>query len=192
MDIDPKNRRRHYFIDSSFQTKFIMKFCLLIACTSLLAGGLIYWFNRATTTVAFENLRVVVKSTSDFILPIMIEILAIVTVLVGFATIAVTLFASHKIAGPLYRFKSGIDKVRAGDLASRFSIRTGDQLQKVANEFEHMRIELKDSIVTLKDNWTAIKAKMLGQMAAKDTEEKTQILDTIKKIDSELGRFKTD
>jgi len=188
-----KNRRRNYFIDKSFQTKFIIKFCLLIIATSLLTGILIYWFNRQSTTVAFENLKVIVKSTSDFLLPIVLEILAVVTLLVGLATIAVTLFTSHKIAGPLYRLKMGIEKVKNGDLSTRFTIRADDQLQIVASEFDNMRRGLKNSISSLKENWNSVKEHMLKlQQETKDTRQKAQIEDIIKKIDSELQRFKTD
>ncbi len=188
-----KNRRRNYFIDKSFQTKFIVKFCLLITATSLLTGILIYWFNRQSTTVAFENLKVIVKPTSDFLLPIILQILVVVTLLVGLATIAVALFTSHKIAGPLYRLKMGIEKVKNGDLSTSFTIRTNDQLQIVATEFDDMRRGLKNSIGTMKENWHSAKEHMLKlQQETKDTKQKARIEDVIKKIDSELERFKTD
>lgn len=188
-----RNKRRNYFIDKSFQTKFILKFCLLIASASLLTGIFIYWFNRQTTTVAFENLKVVVKSTSDFVLPIMSGVLVAVIFLAGIATIAITLFTSHKIAGPLYRLKVELTKIKSGDLSSTIRIRAEDQLQKVASEFEDLRLVLKGSIGTLRENWKPIKISLEKlKDKIKDEKEKEQIQDNIDKIDAELVRFKTD
>jgi len=186
-----KNRRRHYFIDRQFQSRFIIKFCLLIIITSLLTGILIYIFNRNSTTVAFDNLKVVVKSTSDFILPIMLQILVIITFLIGVATIVTSLLTSHKLVGPIYRFKLGIDQMKTGDLSTPFNVRTGDQLQKTAYEFDMMRVSLKDSITVLKQNWPYVKEKTLF-LINESKQKEAQVNYAIEKIDSELDKFKTD
>ena len=187
------NRRRNYFIDKSFQFKFIIKFCMLIIIASLLTGSLIYYFNQKTTTVAFEKLKVVIKSTSSFIFPIVLQILVIVTLLVGIGTVFVTLFTSHKIAGPLYRLKAELEKIKDGNLSSPIQIRTGDQLQKVASEFNDTRLKLKNSIGTLKENWASVKITLLKlRSEIKEEEERKRLQDNIDKIDSELAKFKTE
>lgn len=145
------NRRKNYFIDREFQTAFIVKFCLVIISASLVTAVLIYLFNRQTTTVAFEDLRVTVKTTADFIIPIVLEILAIVTLLAGLSTIAVTLFASHKIAGPLYKLKMELEKMKNNDFTSPVRIRSTDQLQKIATNFDELRVHIRDTIRSLKD-----------------------------------------
>jgi len=75
-------RRKNYFIDKSFQTRFILKFCSLVIAGGLLTVGLLYCLARQSTTVAFMNSRVVVKTTADFILPILIQTAAIVVIIV--------------------------------------------------------------------------------------------------------------
>ena len=193
MQNDNKNRRRNYFIDRKFQSQFIMKFCLIIIIASLMIGGLTYYFNRQTTTVAFENLKVVVKSTADFILPTVLYILGIVTVLVGIATIAVTLFTSHKIAGPIYRLKIELEKMKNKDLSSAVYLRADDQLKKVAFELDEMRIGFKNSFNILKENWNTIKTNLQrSKKEMKDEKEEKRMENSIKSIDSELAGFKTD
>ncbi len=182
-----ENRRKNYFIDKTFQAKFILKFCVLLISTSLLIGVLIYYFNQSSTTVAFENLRVVVKTTSDFILPIMLEILIIVTLLTAIATIVVTLFTSHKIAGPLYKLKIELEKMRNGNLSSQIRIRSTDQLQVVATDFNEFRMGLNDSVSTIKNNWKSIKEHCLKN----NCEANKEIEYAINKIDAELSRYKT-
>lgn len=191
MDENLRNRRRNYFIDKQFQTKFILKFCSLIILASALAGIFIYYFNRQTTTVAFENLRVVVKTTSDFILPAMLQILVIVSFFIGLATVGVTLFASHKIAGPLYKLMMELDRIKEGDLSSPIRIRADDQLQNAAAKCEALRLELADTLGALKDNWGVFKGSMEKLLAhSGDGEEIRSIKHLAGKIDSALSKFK--
>jgi len=185
-------RRRNYFIDKDFQTKFIIKFCALIILTSVLTGILIYLFNRGSNTVAFENLKVVVKSTSDFILPIVFQILIVVTVMVGAATVFVTLLASHKISGPLYKLSTELGKIKGKDLTSSIRIRNTDQLKNVVKEFEDMRVSYRDSLSEIRsaaENLSALLGKNIKDI--KDDGSRKKIADLASKLNNELSKFKT-
>ena len=186
-----RKKRKKYIIDKNFQAKFIFKFCILIISVSLITGLLIYNFNRQTTTVAFENLRVVVKSTADFILPIIIQILLIVTLFSAIATIIVTLFTTHKISGPLYRLKDELERIRGGDLTRTVRIRSADQLQIVANELDSVRKSLKDSIQVLKMQCDLIKNYAeRTQEGAEESQEKKSLSECARQIETELSKFK--
>ena len=152
-----KNRRKNYFIDKSFQAKFIIKFCMVIISMNLVIGVLVYIFNMQTATVAFENLRVVVKSTSDFILPTVFLILIVTTSVSAVMTILVALFASHKIAGPMYSLQKQMGKIAKGNFMEPVHIRSEDQLQKTAEKMEFMRKQLKEKVDTLKSDWNEAK-----------------------------------
>jgi len=147
---DVKNKRKRFYISKSFQSRFIAKFCLLVICASLLSGALIYYFNQKTTTIAFDHLKVVVKSTADFILPAMLEILVSVTFIIIIATIAVTLFTSHKLVGPLYRVELEIDKIKRGNLSIPIHIREKDQTKRLAASLEEMRVTFQAHTTSLK------------------------------------------
>ncbi|MBN1871923.1 MAG: methyl-accepting chemotaxis protein [Candidatus Omnitrophica bacterium] len=188
-----RNSRKNYLIDKTFQTQFIFKFCLLIIVASLVTGVLIYYFNRQTTTVAFENLRVVVKSTSDFILPIIIQILLIVTVFAGIVTILVTLFTTHKISGPLYRLKNELERIRSGDLTRTVRIRSADQLQIVASELDSVRKNIKESLQVLKAQCDLIKDYAQKSREGKeDAEGRKRLSECATKIESEISKFRID
>ena len=101
----PKQQRRNYYIDKGFQTKFILKFCSLVALGSLLTVALIYWLARHSTTVGIADGRVAVHTTAEYLLPLLLQTVFVVLVVVSLAAIVMTLLFSHKIAGPLYRLK---------------------------------------------------------------------------------------
>jgi len=138
------NRRRNYFIERSFQTRFILKFCSLVVVGGLLTVAMLYYIGLRSTTVAIVNSDVVVKSTADFLLPVLIQTLLLVMVLLGLATIIVTLFVSHKIAGPLYRLKKAMEELGEGDLGVQIKLRQKDQLVHIAEAFNTMAKKLKE------------------------------------------------
>ena len=148
MKHDFKNRRRNYFINRKFQRTFILKFCALVIIGSAISGGIIYMLSRSTVTTVFDNLRLTIKSTADFILPSLFLASAIVIALVGFATVAVTLFTSHKVAGPLYRMEKDIDEVTAGSLDKEIKLRQADELKALAASLNNMiralRVDMRE------------------------------------------------
>ncbi|OGX16059.1 MAG: hypothetical protein A2166_05460 [Omnitrophica WOR_2 bacterium RBG_13_41_10] len=179
-------KRKTYLIDKEFQTKFILKFCALVVLGSMLTIEALYLLAMKSTTVSIINSRVVVRSTADFLLPILIQTVVIVTILVGLATIAVTLFVSHKIAGPLYRFRKVVETLSTGDFSSNFNIRDPDQLQTLAEAFNKMITNTRGQINMLKDNLLGLKNKLnsftereVSQEARNEFKKITEALDKI-------------
>lgn len=179
-------QRKIYFIDSKFQGKFIFRFCSVIIFASLLTGFLVYMLNRDTTTVAFENLRVVVKSTSDFIMPVTGQILLIVSVFSALSVIYLSLHTSHKISGPLYNLHREIIKIKNRDLTSPIHIRATDQLKSVSDELEEMRASLKSAFSDLQKNWD-----VLSPYFEENIQQKTEIKKSITEISQMLNEIKT-
>jgi len=153
------NKRTNYFINKDFQTRFIIRFCLLVVFSGLLTMGILYFLGKGSTTVSIINSQVVVRSTADFLLPILIQIFLIVMVVVGFATIGVTLLFSHKISGPLYSFKKTLKSLKEGDFSKDIHIRSYDQLQDLADDFNSMIKVVRDQVNTAKFNIAKLKDK---------------------------------
>ena len=182
-------KRRIYFIDKKFQTKFILKFCALVAIGGLLTIGIIYFLAMQSTTVSILNSRVAVRTTADFILPILAQTVVIVVVIIGLAAVMITLFFSHKIAGPLYRFKKVMEALEKGDFSSGFKIRRLDQLQDLADTFNSMIARITSELVALKNNFYTLKEKLNNISENEVVEHKRAYLNELKKISEELNRI---
>lgn len=183
------NRRKIYFIEKEFQAKFILKFCTLVALGGLLTIGALYFLAMRSTTVAIINSRVVVRSTADFLLPILIQTVVIVVILVGLATIAVTLFVSHKIAGPLYRFKKVLETLGKGDFSANFNIRELDQLKAFADAFNGMITNTRQQLNIMKDNFITLKKKLDSLAESEVSEHKRPLLNELKKVAEGLDKI---
>ncbi|MFA5146600.1 MAG: methyl-accepting chemotaxis protein [Candidatus Omnitrophota bacterium] len=151
METSHRNRRRNYFIKKRFQTSFIIKFCSLVVLGAVISGAIIYAMSKATVTTTFDDSRLTIKSTADFILPAVLLASAVVIIVIGLATIVMTLFTSHRIAGPLYRMEKDVGHVALGNFNKRFSLRHGDEIKPLAESLDAMVSMLRVEINTIKD-----------------------------------------
>ena len=180
-----KGRRRNYFIDKPFQTKFIIKFCAIVIVSSMIIGASLFYLSRGFTTVAIESAHVIVKSTSDFMLPITVEILILATVFSAVLVILLTLLTSHKIAGPLYRLKKDIEAFKNGQLNLSFKTRKTDQLQEMAEALSEMSIALTGKHMELKNKLADLKSSLQKPDADKDA-----VIRKLNELESYLSYFK--
>ena len=185
-----KRIKRHiYFIEKSFQARFIMKFCGLVVFGGLLTIGLLYLWAMKTTTVSIVNSRVVTATTANYMLPLLIQTFIIVTVVVAIATILVTLFVSHKIAGPLYRFKRVLEAMGEGDFLNQVKIRKGDQLQDLAKIFDEMIAKNRVKIKTLKADLGIFNEKLDNISESEISDQKRAYLSELKRISNKIDQL---
>lgn len=178
-------RRKNYFINRQFQEKFIIKFCLLVIAGALISGSLIYAMSAKTVTTVFENSRLEIKNTADYILPAVFLSGILMIGLIGLATIVVTLFTSHRIAGPLYALERDIKEIARGNLAVSFHLRTGDEIKPLAEALNFMTEALRSRILSLRQEISAMEndARSFGSDAGQKIEPH------IKNIKTKIAEF---
>ena len=143
-------RRRNYFVKKGFQSNFILKFCLIVLIGAILSTGLLFLFSQGTLTSSFQQSKLVIKNTSLAILPAVIYTNLITLGLITLATIAVTLFVSHKIAGPLFRFEKELKEIREGDLTGNIMLRRKDQITDMADGLNKMTASLHGKVLDIR------------------------------------------
>jgi len=168
-----RDRRRNYYIDKQFQRNFILKFCGLIVMGSAISSLIIYAMSRATVTTAFENSRLTIKSTADFILPTIALSSGISVLLISLAAIIITLLTSHRIAGPLYRLNKDVEQLTSGDLKTTFNLRATDEIKPLAESLNIMAQALRERIALIKDTLDSLDSsiKSSGNASTEITEK---------------------
>ncbi|MCX5665922.1 MAG: hypothetical protein NT036_02595 [Candidatus Omnitrophica bacterium] len=178
------NRRKNYFINRKFQAGFIIKFCILVIMGTAISGGVVYWMSRSTVTSTFENSRLVIKSTADFILPSVLLSGAFVVIAVGIAAIAITLFTSHRIAGPLYRIEKDLEELSRGNLNVHFNLRKNDEIKVLADTLNDLAGLFKRNILHAR--------KAISELeAALNANNIDLAKDKLRELNGIVGRFKT-
>jgi signal transduction histidine kinase len=66
----------------------------------------------------------------------------------GVALLA-TLFVSRRVVRPLETLRRGVERIRKGDLTARLDLKTGDEIEILADEFNEMAAHLKQAYTEL-------------------------------------------
>jgi methyl-accepting chemotaxis protein len=130
-------------IERSFQWKFVGKFAgIVLACL----GGTVLYLYLALPKGEARDFGEVIRSlmTADNALSRAIVVALIADAVVIFAAVALmTVLTSHKIAGPLYRLRVGVDELVRAHGVRPIRLRKNDQLRKTAETFNAMLAEFQ-------------------------------------------------
>lgn len=176
---DPKHRRI-VLIDTRFQLKMAGAFLLLqVLLTGLLSLAL-YLFMDSELKAGLASAHAAYRSLDQMLLPL-------VAVLAGFSlllsTVIVTVFVvflSHRIAGPLYRFRSVLEGLGQRRLPQHTAIRPDDQLGEISDTLTHAVATLGADLAALSAAAEAIR-RAHTQQDWTSLERNTQALEAILK-----------
>lgn len=163
-----------------FQRNFIFKFSALIILTSLIIGTIVYALSASSMTTAFENSRLVIKSTSDFILPFLVISCLAGIITSGILAILITLFISHRIAGPIYRLEKDIAEVNRGNLNIDIHVRANDELQDLAKSLDQLVKSIRTSVLELNKELSALPGEPLSNADRQRLENAKNLLKKFK------------
>jgi len=146
----PIFRRRNYFINRDFQVGFTIKFLIVIVIEAVLAIGLFMYLSRGTLTTGFVGSDFRIARTSEFFLPTLLVSNLIIIVITAITGIAILIYMSHRIAGPLYRFEKILTDVGRGDLTQRFKLRDNDQLSELSQSITELTTTMDNRVSDIK------------------------------------------
>ena len=130
-----KFQRRTVLVKRHLHLKYAAVVFTAIAFTVMIVGGDVYY-----TMARF------VKETDPSLMPLLSSAMRMdmvkLVIFLGIMGI-VTLFVSHRWAGPIFRFEQSAQAVAGGDLTHRVSLRTGDDLMELQDEFNAMITSLQ-------------------------------------------------
>lgn len=75
--------------------------------------------------------------------------LAIVLLAASIFAVLAGIFLARRMVGPIQALRSGAERIGGGDFSQRISIRTGDELEGLANQFNDMGARLQESYADL-------------------------------------------
>ncbi len=169
-------RRKNYFIKKEFQTKFILKFCLLLLAGVIISTAMLFYFSQDTLTSSFQHSRLVIENTAFAILPTIVYTSLTTLALLTVSTIIFTLFISHKIAGPMYRFELDLEEIGKGDLTKKISLRKNDQAAELAISINKMTAGLREKVILIRSDVEQILESARKQNASQDLIEQVENL----------------
>ena len=185
-----KYMRRKYLIDKGFQVGFILKFCSIVLLASLVIGGIVFAVNQNSTTVAIENTKVVVKTTADFILPMLVLTVLVVAAASAGIVAFMGLMTTHRIAGPLFRLRREIEGLQEGDFTRTFVVRNKDHLKELARGLAAMNDALRTKHTELKKKSDALSSFLKEKNYCVSFEDRDRFAQMLKEMEELMQFFK--
>jgi sensor histidine kinase YesM len=142
------HRRSIFLINKGFQLRFAFYVCswLIALCLAypLLIFNLFDYFMRYLVLDPLGPAVATLEKTRVELL----WLLALMQIVILSLTFLISIFMSHRIAGPLYKLRQFLAKAKDGDLSQVLSFRKGDYFQELAKDYnelvESFRLKLEE------------------------------------------------
>src|SRR5882724_4788813 len=107
-------------------------------------------------------------------------------VLAGASIFAVLagIFLARRMVGPIQALRAGAERIGSGDFAQRISIRTGDELEGLADQFNEMGARLQESYADLENKVEQRTAELIESL-----EQQTATSEVLEIISSSAGEL---
>ena len=144
-------KRRNFFINKEFQGRLIFNYFLLVVIGSVFFVGIITFFSSNTLSIVYDNYHLELGITPDILLKKFFSAQWFFIIIGGGAVIIITLFLSHRVAGPFYRFEITLDEMLNGDLSQKIWLREKDEGKKLASKINLFNNKLSEKIAIIKN-----------------------------------------
>lgn len=176
-------KRSIVLIDNKFQLRLSAIFIALqIFLTSLFAFGL-YIFIDSEVHTSLASAQVSLMSLSKMMVPL-VTILALFNMALSIVLVVIfVIIVSHKIAGPMYRFRTVLESLSKRHFDPFMKIRPDDQLGELA-------ISIDNAVSTVKTDLTALQVSTENLKKCHENSDKDGMAAEIKKIEDIVSAWK--
>jgi len=148
-----KFNRKKYFIDKQFQTKYIiLSIVMLLIYTFLFVAILVAPYALQLSSDAPMAEQTEAARTLLTLHGSIWPALGIVILIMS----SLSIFITHKVAGPVYRFKKVLAEISGGNLDISVKLRDKDDLKDLAEEFNLVIDDLRGFVKVQQKEYTTI------------------------------------
>ncbi len=180
--------KRHYFLRDTFQSRFIivsLAHYLIITLTFIGALFLPLMIQLDNLSLSLAEKGEVANQFISLHERMWLPLLAILVLLTLHAV-----FFSHRIAGPLYRFRNVFKAVGEGNLSLSVKIRDGDYLHKEAEVLSTMILSLAARMRGIEAQYDEVHRVVAELNRAVEGGSMHDVDQTRKRLEEELERLK--
>ena len=147
----PDYKRRNYFINKEFQGRYIFNYFLLVTIGSLVFMGVFSFFSSNTLSIVYDNYHLQLGVTPGILFKKILSTQWLFIVFGGGIVVVITLFLTHRVAGPFYRFEKSLDDMNDGDLSGRITLRQKDEGKALAQKINAFNYVLGDRLAFIEN-----------------------------------------
>jgi len=147
-------RRRNFFIKKEFQGKYIFSVFIFVLAGAVLFTTVFGLLSADTLSITYKGSNLQVGRTPVVLLKEIVKTNWIFIVAGGVLVAVASMFLTHRVAGPLFRFEKTLEEMKKGNFNSEIRLRTKDEAKELAgmfNEFNATHSEQLKEVRALVD-----------------------------------------
>ncbi|NWF98958.1 MAG: methyl-accepting chemotaxis protein [Nitrospirae bacterium] len=177
-------RRRNYFIKKDLQGKYMFSFFVFVIAGSIIFTLIFSLLSSDTLTIVYEDYNLKIGKTPIMLLKEILSAHWIFIVVGGLAVVILSMFLTHRFAGPIFRFERSIDEITNGNLNFQIKLREKDEGKELANKINKMILMFSDNFKEMEKISEEIRNEL--NSIQEDLKDSRQNENTIHKIDSAI------
>jgi methyl-accepting chemotaxis protein len=142
--------RRIVLIDNRFQLGLAGLFVLVQVVLTGLFAFVMYLFLESEIQAGLASAHAAYHTMGQMLMPIILVLSGFSLAVSTLCVVGFVILLSHRIAGPLYRFKAVLDELAARRIPAHTRLRPGDQLHSLAESFTLAVDNLEEDLNALK------------------------------------------
>lgn len=178
-------RRRNYFIKKDLQGKYMFSFFVFVIAGSIIFTLIFSLLSSDTLTIVYENYNLKIGKTPLMLLKEILSAHWIFIIVGGLAVLILSMFLTHRFAGPIFRFERSIDEITNGNLNFQIKLREKDEGKELANKINQMILMFSDNLKEMKKISEEIRNAL--DSIQEDLKTRSQSENAINKIDSAIN-----
>ncbi|MBI4042607.1 MAG: hypothetical protein HY391_03915 [Deltaproteobacteria bacterium] len=162
-----RQRRKQFIVASSFQWRFSVVLVLVGLGVALVIGLIVYRILSGNVEVLIESNAITSTSALDFIDRqeiLLWRTMAITFIGVSAVLLALGIYLSHKLAGPIYALTREMKRLAAGDYNATLVLRKHDEFQYLKNSYNELvaalQNHLQDDLLQMDGIMTALNHRL--------------------------------
>jgi methyl-accepting chemotaxis protein len=185
--MQPHNRRKQWVVYKNVQYKYaVLTIALLVLYTVLLLAvifvpSFVLFVSDGIPSSARAEAANALKLLNRFMWP------GIAAVILLFGMISI--FITHKVAGPLFVIERMIRHISEGNFSARIKLRKGDDLAEFEHAMNHMAENLENSLSALHEHGKILLALVRDLSPEQASAKYTKALAEAKEIERILAQY---
>lgn len=168
-------KRSVFLINRSFQLRFCLYVCSWLVALSAVYPIVVYnLFGYLIRYVSLDPfgppLEGILKTRTE-----VLWLLVIFQVVFALATFLISIFISHRIAGPLYKLGRFLENARSGNLKDKLTFRKTDHFQELATRYNEMVEGLRGIVSKNQEKIASAATKVESALKGASPESKREL-----------------
>jgi methyl-accepting chemotaxis protein len=184
-------RRRNYFIKKELQGRYIFSFFIFVIAGSILFTLIFSYLSFNTMTIVYKNYNLQIGKTPLILLKEILSAHWIFILTAGIVVVIVSMFLTHRFAGPMYRFEKSVEEMINGNFNFEIRLRRKDEGKELAEKMNNLINMISSHFKDMRRISDEINMKISDiSQSINQTEDRRTVAPDLKKVNVLSNRLK--